>query len=227
MSCPCGTRGYSATGCPCRWIQESLRSSHAPTCTGVNTMISYSHRMGPTQKHWPWDQQSNVHLNRAQQESTSPRKEALPGHGTSSEHIHNPKEGEDRAQGLTRSVFNLASWGLQIEIHWSSQRMKKAALLLLHICIWRLHISYISWIKLYSQEKETYTGVFELSASFPAIILAIFSRVIFLRGKESLSVAISAFAPRLMFLWRKKEKLSVNDYFKVCKRDFQTHWTHF
>jgi hypothetical protein len=30
-----------------------------------------------------------------------------------------------------------------------------------------------------------------------------------------------------MFLWRKKEKLSVNDYFKVCKRDFQTHWTHF
>lgn len=59
--------------------------------------------------------------------------------------------------------------------------------------VYQIHL-----LKLYL--KKTHTGVFELSVLLPAIILAIFSRVVFLRGKESLSVAISAFAPRLMFL---------------------------
>lgn len=62
----------------------------------------------------------------------------------------------------------------------------------------------------------------------PAIILAIFLRVIFLRGKESLSVAISAFAPRLMFLWRKMKGLNVSGFSEVWKRDSKIHVTiHF
>lgn len=61
----------------------------------------------------------------------------------------------------------------------------------------------------------------------PAIILAILLRVIFLRGKESLSVAISAFAPRLMFLWR-KIKGSMSAVIPKSGRGSKIHFTlHF
>lgn len=99
-------------------------------------------------------------------------------HDCHSRHTHNGRHIGDRVLGLRTVTCILKRVGL----HQKSPHSDASSV---------------------SQGYTTYTGVLELSVSLPAIILAILFRVSFARGKESLSVAISALAPRVMFLrWK-------------------------